>query len=96
MHTFTYTLFLPAGDDISEDSTRVFSMGRNTWTVKDARLAQMSLNTDWEYYDAIDRFLKVLGVFHVVAEYFMLLLPSRSLFTLRRSSPLETFHSLDE
>lgn len=49
---------LPA-DDISEDSSRVFVDGANRWLVRDTRLAQMSLNTDWEYYGAVDRFLKV-------------------------------------
>jgi len=51
-------LFLDA-DVISEDSARVFSGGANRWLVRDTRLAQMSLNTDWEYYGAVDRFLKV-------------------------------------
>lgn len=49
-----------SGDaEISEDTQRVFPMGDNAWIVRDARLAQMSLNTDWSYYGAVDRFLKV-------------------------------------
>lgn len=44
---------------MSEDSARVFGAGENRWIVKDTRLVQMSLNTDWEYYGAVDRFLKV-------------------------------------
>lgn len=48
-------------EDISEDSTRVFADGANRWLVRDTRLAQMSLNTDWEYYGAVDRFLKVIS-----------------------------------
>lgn len=51
--------FAPFADDISEDSARVFAAGANRWLVRDTRLAQMSLNTDWEYYGAVDRFLKV-------------------------------------
>lgn len=43
---------------ISEDSARVFADGANRWVIRDTRLAQMSLNTDWEYYGAVDRFLK--------------------------------------
>lgn len=49
-------------DDISEDSARVFADGANRWLVRDTRLAQMSLNTDWEYYGAVDRFLKVTAL----------------------------------
>lgn len=58
MHLSTYVRF--SGDDeVSEDTQRVFPTGDNTWMVRDARLAQMSLNTDWSYYGAVDRFLKV-------------------------------------
>lgn len=46
-------------DDISEDSARVLSAGEKRWSIRDTRLAQMSLNTDWEYYGAVGRFLKV-------------------------------------
>ncbi|CAM9626449.1 unnamed protein product, partial [Ectocarpus fasciculatus] len=49
-------------DVISEDSARVFADGANRWLIRDTRLAQMSLNTDWEYYGAVDRFLKVMAL----------------------------------
>ncbi|CAN0283300.1 unnamed protein product [Ectocarpus sp. 4 AP-2014] len=53
---------------ISEDSARVFSDGANRWLIRDTRLAQMSLNTDWEYYGAVDRFLKVMESLGVLQE----------------------------
>eukprot|EP00752_Nemacystus_decipiens_P008108 g7248.t1 len=55
-------------DEISEDSVRVFADGANRWLVRDTRLAQMSLNTDWEYYGAVDRFLKVMESLGVLRE----------------------------
>ncbi|CAM9518893.1 unnamed protein product [Laminaria digitata] len=54
--------------EISEDSARVFGAGDNRWIVRDTRLVQMSLNTDWDYYGAVDRFLKVMESLGVLQE----------------------------
>lgn len=59
MRTHEMLFFLSTSEGPSEDVTRVFPTGPNAWTVQDTRLAQMSLNTDWAYYGAAGRFLKV-------------------------------------
>ncbi|CAM9920455.1 unnamed protein product [Ascophyllum nodosum] len=58
-------------DEISETASRVFASGNHRWSIRDARLSQMCFNTDWEYYGAVGRFLKVmesLGVLHELRE----------------------------
>ena len=59
--THDYPQLSPYADEISETASRVFASGNHRWSIRDARLSQMCFNTDWEYYGAVGRFLKVIG-----------------------------------